>query len=296
MENSTLQIVGNISLSIFFGIVVGVVLAPVIAYVDQSFRKNDAFTKTNYLLIVSWALVPIFTIYFAYTLFSGHYDTAKALAPLGMMIAAMIASASVMKNIAETKKNEADKHAKEASKFHLDKCTEGLEHVYNILSDKNNDHNKWGAAANSLITILELSENITEPHHKHFFEIEKSKYCLKLYKLYSDINEFFFTGSTIWRDNGSSNAFTRSDRFKERVEKAGSAGCAKNIDPLVIRVIFSLCTDSLNQKVSDIPLVKWKKTHSEITENELSWWEAHDILKHAVPLIKFFQEKNQKDQ
>lgn len=123
MYDSTLKIVSNTSLSIFFGIVVGVVLAPVIAYADQSFRKNDAFTKTNFLLIATWTLVPVFTLYFAYTLFSGHYETAKALAPLGMMIAAMIASASVMKNIAETKANDLTKSKEEKirkSAFALD--------------------------------------------------------------------------------------------------------------------------------------------------------------------------------
>jgi len=112
-QPETLLIVGNISLSIFFGILIGTVLAPIIAYSDQSFRKHDSLTITNYLLAFTWILVPVFTLYFAYTLFSGHYETAKALAPLGMMIAAMVASASVMKNIAETKAHDLAKSEKE---------------------------------------------------------------------------------------------------------------------------------------------------------------------------------------
>lgn len=279
--------------TLFFSlsIILGLVLSYFFTLADLIDKKDKKFIMVNLFLYGSWTVAALFAIFIVY-LIETDTQRAVAFAPLGMMIAALIASASVMKNIAETKANEAEKHKKEASKFHLDKCTEGLEHVYGLLSDNNNKYDRWEAAANSLITILELSENITEQQHKHFFAIEKSKYCLKLNKLYTDLNEFFFAGSTIWRDDGSSNSFTRNERFKERLDKAGQTGYAKNIDPSSIRVIFSVCIDSLHQKVSDVPLHKWKKNNSEITENEFSWWEAHDVLKHAVPLIKYFKEKN----
>ena len=223
MENSTLQIVSNTSLSIFFGILVGVILAPIIAYADHSFRKNDAFTKTNYLLIVSWALVPVFTIYFAYTLFHEYYDTAKALAPFGMMIAAMIASASVMKNIAETKVNEETKHtrdiekedkkyAKEDSKFYLDKCVSYLEHVHSLLMKLQNDPFSWKDASETLIIMRNLSKKITEESHKEVFQTEYKKYSMRLYSRYATaiptlpdgkyipINSSFFCGIENWKD------------------------------------------------------------------------------------------------
>lgn len=222
MEDATLQIVSNTSLSIFFGIVIGVVLAPIIAYADQSFRKNDAFTKTNYLLIASWILVPIFTLYFAYTLFYGYYETSKALAPLGMMIAAMIASASVMKNISETKINEELKHsrdiekeelkhkrdtekedkkyAKDDSKFYLDKCTDGLNHVYALLKDGSYENKKWSESSKTLLTILKMSKNITENSHENVFQIEKRKYRLALLEIFDKkrITKNFFCGNENW--------------------------------------------------------------------------------------------------
>lgn len=280
--------------TLFFSlsIMLGLVLSYFFTVADLIDKKDKKFIIVNLFLYGSWTVAAIFAVYIVH-LIETDTQRAVAFAPLGMMIAALIASASVMKNIAETKKNEADKHAKAASKFHLDKCTEGLEHVYELLSDKNNQHDKWEAAANSLITILELSENITEPHHKHFFALEKSKYCLKLNKLYADINEFFFAGSTEW-SLLPYNIRTPED-FKKRVEKAGSPGYTKNIDPIAIRVIFSICIESLHQQVSDVPLIKWKIKHLEITENELSWWKTHNVLTHAVPLIEYFKEKN-KDQ
>jgi len=293
------------SLSCFIGLLLGWLF-----YLSDSITENNNLKYATLFLQSTWAIAAFFTIYLFILLSQDHSKAieginsvfgyikyleiqknsinAQSLAPLGMMIAALIASASVMKNIAETKANEAEKHAKEASKFHLEKCTEGLEHVYDLLKDKNNQHDKWEAAANSLITILELSKNITEPHHKHFFALEKSKYCLKLNKLYTDINEFFFSGSTEW--SSITNNIGTAEYLKKRVEKAGSPGYAKNIDPSSIRVIFSVCIDSLHQKISDVPLHKWKTNNPEITENELSWWKAHNVLQHAVPLIEYFQK------
>jgi len=186
----------------------------------------DQHKKTHYLvdgfLYLSWIVAAVFAYYLFDLLSLDHSEalkniktfsdyvqyieiqknsvTAQSLAPLGMMIAALIASASVMKNIAETKANEAEKHKKEASKFHLDKCTEGLEHFYDLLKDGNNNRVKWIAAARALLTIFDLSKGITEPHHQQFFDLEKSKYRQKLYELYTkkEITPLFFTGIKDW--------------------------------------------------------------------------------------------------
>ncbi len=202
MNDASLQIVSNTSLSIFFGIVIGVVLAPIIAYADQSFRKNDAFTKTNYLLIASWVLVPVFTLYFAYTLFSGHYETAKALAPLGMMIAAMIASASVMKNIAETKINEDTKHQKDEEKSLKEKdrkrlfALNSIQTIDSILSSLSADvlGNQVGSLDDDFLpyvgTIKKLIDLVfTETIIQYLNDEEREI----ISKLYSDFYLFYST-------------------------------------------------------------------------------------------------------
>lgn len=101
------------------GVLTGLAFAPIISYYDQSFKENNAYDKTNLFLVTSWIAAAVFTIVlFLILLFdtntSGNgTSTAQALTPIGMMIAALIASASVMKNIAETKAHDIAKSEKE---------------------------------------------------------------------------------------------------------------------------------------------------------------------------------------
>lgn len=168
-------------------------------------KQNNTHHLVNAFLWLSWISAATFTIHIFSLINTGKAQDAIALSPLGMMIAALIASASVMKNIAETKKNESEKNKKEASKFHLDKCTDGLKTFYELLEDGNNTREVWIEASRIITIVLKLSEKITEPHHQDFFELEKSKYRHKLYSMYQNIfkdNEIkghlFFSGEKDW--------------------------------------------------------------------------------------------------
>jgi preprotein translocase subunit SecG len=122
-----LSTISNTSLFIISGILTGVIFAPIIAYFGQLFERHDAFIKTNFFLRTTWILAGIFAIVLLCLLLfypssdSKSSNPALALAPLGMMIAALIASASVMKNIAETKANEDLKYKNDEEKSQKEK-------------------------------------------------------------------------------------------------------------------------------------------------------------------------------
>ncbi len=57
----------------------------------------------------------------------------------------------------------ADKQT-QRSKFFLEQSVAGFEHTFNLLSNKNNDRNKWISAARILQQSLELSNRIGSPN------------------------------------------------------------------------------------------------------------------------------------
>ncbi|MDP3266838.1 MAG: hypothetical protein Q8M39_08420 [Sulfuricurvum sp.] len=177
----------------------------------------DKSKKTHYLingfLYLSWISASLFT-YYLFDLFSQDHSedieginsvfgyikyleiqknsiNAQSLAPLGMMIAALIASASVMKNIAETKGNEVKKHAKEDSKFYLERCIGYLKEVDELIGKLQNDKFSWAQAAKILISMREISQKtyITETSHQKIFEIEYTNSRLKLFRSMINLSE-----------------------------------------------------------------------------------------------------------
>lgn len=197
------------TLFLSLAIMTGFMIAPLLAYSDKKSPIENSVSNANFLLSSTWFLAAAFSagLFMVYISSPSNdaFEMAKALAPLGMMVAALIASASVMKNIAETKANEAKKHEREASKFHLDKCTEGLKHFYDLLKDGNNDRVTWLQASRILLITQELSEKITEPEHKDIYEIEESKTRFNLYSFFKNpinghnLNERFFFGGDHWK-------------------------------------------------------------------------------------------------
>lgn len=198
--------------TLFFSlsIMLGLILSYFFTLADLIDKKDKKFIMVNLFLYGSWTVALLFTIYIV-NLIETDTDSAVAFAPLGMMIAALIASASVMKNIAETKVNEDLKHnrdiekedkkyAKENSKFYLDKCTDGLNHVYELLKDGSYENKKWSESAKTLLTILKMSRNITEDSHINVFHIEKRKYRLALLEVFDKkrITKNFFCGNENW--------------------------------------------------------------------------------------------------
>lgn len=121
------------SLSIFIGL-----LLSWLFYLSESISENKKLVYATLFLYSTWAIAAFFTLYLFILLSQNHSGAikeinsifaylqyieaqknsvnAQSLAPIGMMIAALIASASVMKNIAETKVNEDAKHKKDEEK------------------------------------------------------------------------------------------------------------------------------------------------------------------------------------
>src|SRR3989339_2111433 len=90
-------------------IVIGIVLfiSGVGAYYYD--KQKNTHHLVNAFLWLSWILAAIFAIHIFKLINVNKVQDALALSPLGMMIAALIASASVMKNIAETKAHDLSK-------------------------------------------------------------------------------------------------------------------------------------------------------------------------------------------
>lgn len=278
MDVSNLQIVSNISVFIVFGILTGTILAPWIIYTNSKQHIEDNVSHANVMLSTTWYLALFYVIGIFYLFLTNETSVLIGLTPIGMMIAALIASASVMKNIAETKANEAEKHRKESSKFHLDQCSEGLKTFYELINDGNNSRVIWIEASRTILTVLNLSEKITEPHHKDFFELEKSKYRHKLYALYEKIFDgyedqgyMFFTGEKDW-------AFTH-DTIDDLVNNPYGIDY---LDPDTVIAVFSF--------------LDYPEDYNDPLDNQVDFlsfnkrWPAAP-QKYAARYIKYFQKQ-----
>lgn len=88
--------------------------------------------------------------------------------------------------------NESSKIADKQSlrsKFFLERSLSGLEHVVNLLNDRNNDRRKWISAARILQQSLELSKSLTENEHKSILQVEMDRYRHQLWEILNPHNE-----------------------------------------------------------------------------------------------------------
>jgi len=278
-STETLSAVGNTSLFIIFGILTGIIFAPVIAYFGQLFERHDASTKTNYFLRTTWILAGIFTLALFYLLLfytpinDKDSNPALALAPLGMMIAALIASASVMKNIAETKANEVKKHEKEDSKFYLEQCIKTLEHVSDLLTTQQNNPLSWKEAAEMLIDMRTISQYITKEPHKKVFTLEYRKYSSKLLNSFTKTSFMeesnpllpsFFCFISDWQKTNLNEAFEKS---------------TIKMNPEYIVTIFQFAQLGNNTFLENTTDNKdWYKIDFDQLKNQLPWMCAIDYI------------------
>lgn len=199
--------------NIFLGIIF--IIAISLVYYD---KKNNTHYMVNLFLYSSWILAVVFFMHLTGMSPSEDYLTLSALAPFGIIIAAFVASASVMKNIAETKENEAKKHAKEDSKFYLEKCISYLKEVDDLIGKLPNDKFSWAQAAKILISMREISgiDYITNPTHQKIFTIEYTNYRFKLFRSMINLSEdrkadhikpAFFCSVSDWRTKDLADAF-----------------------------------------------------------------------------------------
>lgn len=89
-----------------------------IGVIDFYDKRNKTHYLVNVFLYTSWFIAVLFVVFVSQNITNG---TATSLAPIGIIIAAFVASASVMKNIAVTRENEAIKHQKDEEKSEKEK-------------------------------------------------------------------------------------------------------------------------------------------------------------------------------
>jgi len=92
---------------------IGLILAIIIVYIYKKDKQNNTHHLIDGLLYLLWALSFTFITLVYSNIDPKHPEAVSAFIPLGMMIAAFIASASIMKNIAETKAHDLAKSEKE---------------------------------------------------------------------------------------------------------------------------------------------------------------------------------------
>ncbi|WP_417327650.1 hypothetical protein [Halarcobacter sp.] len=107
-------------------------------------------------------------------------------ASLGIILSAFIASASVMKNVANANRIEKEKSESEESEFFLNKSISELNNVYELLKDKNNDRITWILAARVLNMSLELSKKIKKDSHKEYYHLQEFQLKNKLLDLFKE--------------------------------------------------------------------------------------------------------------
>lgn len=126
-------------------------------------------------------------------------------------LAALLASASVMKNIANTNIIEQEKVKREESEFFLETSLEEIENVYDLLKDKNNDRATWILAARVLKNALKLSKEISQSSHKKVYELQELQLKHSLIELFESKeykNLCFFAGKNYSTTNKDSDAFS----------------------------------------------------------------------------------------
>ena len=209
----------------------------------------------------------------------------KLLVPMGVLISAALASTSVMKSIYSTKiiheENQQTvklvnentlKYTK--SEFYMDKSISGLEHVYDLLKDQNNNRVTWIHASRMLIETLEISKGITEDNHKKVYHLKEYEIQYKLYDKFNfeeaqGMPIAFFSGMTDWK------VFT-PENYSTALNIISSSSMKNKLDPTSIFIIF----DFIKFRKTDDP---YETMPIPKTQKELNVWLENsgiDIIKN----------------
>jgi hypothetical protein len=192
-------------------------------------------------------------------------------------LAALLASATVMKNIENTNKIEKEKKEKENSAFYLEKSISELNNVYDLLKDKNNDRVTWILAARVLKMALELSENITQESHKKFYKLNELQLKHKLLDLFSNAeyrNLSFYVGCQNPLEGDVNSAIIQFVRYKNQ---------AKHLNEKSIYTIFSFIEypDDFNDPLEDIKIPD--------NDEEMNKWKRRGGIPHyKKPIENYF--------
>lgn len=153
-------------------------------------QRFDNFSKMpiyNLTITVLWILIIIQAIFNIL-----HSNTFILVG-----LAALLASASVMKNIANTNIIEQEKIKREESQFFLETSLKEIKNVYDLLKDKNNNRSTWILAARVLKNALAISKKISLDSHKEVYKLKELQIKHILTKLFESKeyeNLAFFAG------------------------------------------------------------------------------------------------------
>ncbi len=193
-----------ISLAIFTGLAFSAIL-----YIVESKKENiTQYQPYNIILYFLWTLGVLTIIYIFYLQYIGKGLQVTALSPIGILLASFIASASVIKSIIHNDQHKSDEKEKEKSKFHMIEADNGLDNIFNLLKDKNNNSVIWESASEIIHQILELEQEINNKSHLTSYILHKKIIQIKLKKVLSAREDFlslpvsFFYGIKNWDEEG----------------------------------------------------------------------------------------------
>lgn len=108
-------------------------------------------------------------------------DELKYLSSFIVGSAALVALLTYMRE----KKRIGREHAERRSRFFFEQASAGLEEVYNLLKDQNNDRIIWLRAARDLLHSINLSKQIFRTEFKEAYRLAEEKIRHKLYLVLS---------------------------------------------------------------------------------------------------------------
>ena len=158
-------------------------------YIYVAFKTKNL---SNIALIVFWfgGFIALLLVLYALGITPNNVQTnttnkLQLMGALAILLSAFIASMTVMKSIKHSDEYKDNENLINNSKFYLDNIIDGLEVVYNLLKDRNNNRVIWIEAARTLENTLNLCDKVTEPAHKEILEIKLMKYRHLFYQLFT---------------------------------------------------------------------------------------------------------------
>ena len=97
---------------------------------------------------------------------------------------------------------------KQESEFYMNEASNGLDSIYILLKDKNNQNIIWKYASDTINLVLELEQKIQNESHKKAYQLKKTLLQIKLKKILSQgdysisLPVSFFYGIKNWNDKG----------------------------------------------------------------------------------------------
>lgn len=179
-------------------------------YVYTAFKTKNL---SNMALIIFWfgGFIALLLILYALGITSkdaqaNSINKLQLMGALAILLSAFIASMTVMKSIRHSDEHKENENSTKNSKFYLDNIVDGLEVVYNLLKDRNNNRVIWVEASRTLENTLNLYDKVTESSHQEILNIKLMKYRHLFYQLFTlgenndPLPVSFFFGINNWNE------------------------------------------------------------------------------------------------